>query len=61
MKMTGITVLMYPKARPRVTFDAGPALQVSASSLTGLYECEVTYSVNAAIIIPDTNPKTEQT
>jgi hypothetical protein len=26
-----------------------------------LYECEVTYSVKAAIIIPETNPKTEQT
>jgi len=26
---------MYPKAKPIVTFEAGPALQLSASSLTG--------------------------
>lgn len=34
--MTGTTVLIYPRARPRVTLEAAPALQVSASSLTGL-------------------------
>jgi len=35
--MTGTNVLRYPKANPRVTFEAGPALQVSANSLTGAY------------------------
>ena len=34
--MTGKEVLMYPKASPSVTLDAGPALQVLANSLTGL-------------------------
>lgn len=41
--------------------DAGPALHVSANSLTGVYECEVTYYVKAAIIIPDMRPNMEQT
>ena len=57
--MTGTNVLRYPKANPRVTFEAGPALQVSANSLTGAYVWEVTYYVNAAIIIPETKPNTE--
>ena len=51
----------YPKARPRVTLEAGPALHVSANYLTGAYECDVTYSVKAAIIIPDIRPNIEQT
>ena len=38
MKITGMTVLIYPRANPKVTLEAGPALQVSANSLTGLYE-----------------------
>ncbi len=33
--MTGITVDRYPKAKPIVTTDPAPALQLSASSLTG--------------------------
>ena len=41
--MTGTTVDKYPKAKPKVTLEAAPALQTSASSLTGLQECEVTY------------------
>ena len=39
--------------------EAGPALQVSANYLTGLYEWEVTYSVKAAMNIPEISPKTE--
>lgn len=57
--MTGTTVLKYPKAKPKVTLEAGPALHVSANYLTGRYAWEVTYYVKAAIIIPDTNPMTE--
>jgi hypothetical protein len=36
IKITGKVVLIYPRASPSVTLDAAPALQVSASSLTGL-------------------------
>jgi hypothetical protein len=43
MQITGTKVEKYPKARPNVTLDAGPALQLAASSLTGAYVCEVTY------------------
>jgi len=35
MNKAGTKVLKYPKAKPRVTFEAGPALQVFASYLTG--------------------------
>ena len=59
IKTTGNEVEKYPKARPKVTLEAGPALQVPANYLTGVYEWEVTYSVKAATNIPDTNPKTE--
>lgn len=60
MKMAGTNVLIYPRANPRVTFEAGPALQVYANYLTGEYAWDVTYSVKAAIIIPDIKPNIEQ-
>lgn len=51
---------MYPNASPSVTLEAAPARQVLANYLTGAYEWEVTYYVNAATIIPETNPITAQ-
>ncbi len=58
MNMTGTVVLIYPNARPSVTFDAAPALHVYANYLTGVQLWLVTYYVNAAITIPDTSPIT---
>ena len=36
MKIAGMTVEKYPRARPKVTLDAAPDLQLSAKALTGL-------------------------
>ena len=44
-----------------MTLEAGPARQLFDNYRTGLYEWDVTYSVNAAISIPETNPRNEQT
>lgn len=58
---TGTMVDKYPKASPKMMLVAAPVWQEVATSLTGLYEWEVMYSVKYPMTSPAQSPAAVQT